>query len=255
MNIRNIVYSPIQNIALWLGAWLYGQESFDDLDYALTELGGPHRLYGGEFFTTDFLLQVRNTTSPLIDNPRPHTPLLQVALTGPGDPIRLPPHSEAMRYITEGAIFIADHNPYRYHVLVPQFDASGCQWRWYEYEGLLPAPNYLLPGEADYALTQAATTAAQLIEHCDTSHTTKLPNPRLTVGSLSDFYENPGLPDHIPPRAAQLIARADRVAAIVETVTQVAQDHEFDPELLSLARHIRHARMAACTYALVEWAR
>lgn len=42
MHIRAGVYSPLQNTAVWLAAWLYGAESTDETAAALTDLGGRH---------------------------------------------------------------------------------------------------------------------------------------------------------------------------------------------------------------------
>lgn len=46
MNIRDNLYSPLQNASLWIGAWLYGHISIDDADYSLTELFGQGHLVG-----------------------------------------------------------------------------------------------------------------------------------------------------------------------------------------------------------------
>ena len=83
----------------------------------------------------------------------------------------------------------------------------------------------------------------------------ELPNPRLTVGTLADFYDTPGLPAGVTPRAAKLFARADRVAAIIETVTDRLDDHSFDPQLFALWSHIRTARMAGVADAVVDYQR
>ncbi len=48
MQTRPQVYSPLQNTALWLTAWLYNVESTDDTVQALTDLGGTHRYRGCE---------------------------------------------------------------------------------------------------------------------------------------------------------------------------------------------------------------
>ena len=42
MHTRAEVYSPLQNTAVWLAAWLYNVESSDDTVDALTDLGGAH---------------------------------------------------------------------------------------------------------------------------------------------------------------------------------------------------------------------
>lgn len=59
----------------------------------------------------------------------------------------------------------------------------------------------------------------------------------------------------MPGRTAKLFARADRVAAIIETVTDRLGDHSLDPQLLRLWRHIRQSRMAGVAYALSDFAR
>ena len=103
-------------------------------------------------------------------------------------------------------------------------------------------------------LTKATNESADLITATG-YQSTALTNPRLTVGTLSDFYDTPGLPSATPPRAAKLFARADRVAAIIETVTDRINDHSLDPELLRLWRHIRQARMTGVAYSAAEFAR
>ena len=117
----------------------------------------------------------------------------------------------------------------------------------------LPAPAWLSPGEADALLARATEEAATLIEATG-YRSDALPDPRLTVGTLSDFYDTPGLPASVPGRAAKLFARADRVAAIIETVTDRIGDHSLDPQLLRLWHYIRQARMAGVSYALSEFA-
>ncbi|WP_277102209.1 hypothetical protein [Corynebacterium vitaeruminis] len=255
MDFRAHVYSPLQNQALWLAATLYGEASFDDADYALTELGGPQRFEDEEYGLAPLIRQIRSFTSGFMDS-FSSQPALSLTLAGPGTPVGLPAASAAAGLATSagGAIVLASERARAYAAAVPLYGQGGTQWRWFELEGYPPAPAYLSPGEADFLLTTATREAAELIERMGPI-ATDLPNPRLTVGTLSDFYDTPGLPSSIAPRAAKLIARADRVSAIIETVTARVNDHTFDPELLSLGRHIRQARMSAITYATVEWAR
>ena len=132
--------------------------------------------------------------------------------------------------------------------------AGVTRWTVIEETDPLPSPAWLSPGEADALLSTATNESASLIEATG-YRSDALPNPRLTVGTLSDFYDTPGLPSAVPGRAAKLFARADRVAAIIETVTDRVQDHSLDPQLLRLWRHIRQARMAGVAYALSEFAR
>lgn len=220
MDMRAEVYSPLQNAAVWLAAWVHGHEPTDELIDAFRDLGYSVPL--------DLLGKVRTA---ITDSGEPQVRLL---LSGPGEASGIPDnHREA--------IVIGVDN-----VLVPE-------WEWLSAPEL-PAPAWLSPGEADRLLTQATNEAAALIENSG-YRTDALHNPRLTVGTLSDFYDTPGLPGSVPGRAAQLFARADRVAAIVETVTSRMGDHSLDPQLLGLWRHIRAARMTGVLYAAAEFQR
>lgn len=218
MNIRAEVWSPLQNTAVWLGAWLHGLEATDNLIDALTDLGGEG--------LTGVLRDIRQVAGGDLAG---EEPVLRLVLSGPG---------EAPAPLTS-------------HILVPD---SGGDWQWFVEEQPLPSPAWLSPGEADQLLTQATNEAARLVQ-VSGYRTDALNSPRLTVGTLADFYDTPGLPSAAPVRAAKLFARADRVAAIVETVTGRMGDHRIDPELLALWRHIRAARMAGVAYSVREFGR
>lgn len=236
MDIRAEVWSPLQNTAVWLGAWLYGHEATDNLIDALRDLGSEGLV--------DVLRDIRQATP--LDR---EEPAVRLVLAGPGEAPALPAGSAAARAAAgngSGALVLADA-----HILVP--DAEG-RWEWFVEEGPLPSPAWLSPGEADQLLTRATDEAARLVTASGYS-TGALEAPRLTVGTLADFYDTPGLPSATPPRAAKLFARADRVAAIIETVTQRMGDHRIDPHLLSLWRHIRAARTAGVAYAVREFGR
>lgn len=262
MNIRSQMYSPLQNQAVWLGGWLYGHVSFDDLDEALGDLGGL-RLVNKVGFDTQPPSVLESDREPLnrlealrelrretVTTRNADEPLMRLILSGPGDAPGLPagsPAAEAVARNQQGAIALQGADGH--HVLVP--GQSGGMWDWFTELGPLPARSYLSPGEADHLLAEATSEAADLVESAGYgARTTPLPNPRLTVGTLSDFYDIPGLPRATPPRAAKLFARADRVAAIVETVTETVNDHSLDPHLLRLGRFIRQARMAGVSYAV-----
>lgn len=219
MDMRAEVWSPLQNASVWLAAWMHGLEATDHLIDAWRDLGFSAPV--------DLLADLRQVP---VDEP-----VVRLVLSGPGEASGLPGgHREG--------IVIQDS-----HVLVPD-------WEWLELTGPLPAPMVHSPGEADELLTLATNEAARLIE-AEGYQTDALNNPRLTVGTLADFYDMPGLPRVTPPRAAKLFARADRVAAILETVTDRVGDHSLDPHLLKLWRHIRAARMAGVAYTAQEFLR
>lgn len=255
MDMRAEVWSPLQNTAVWLGAWLWGYESTDDLLDALQELGGMQAMENEEPFI-ELLSTLRTETSELIAAQQ-REPVFRLILSGPGESPALPAGSESWKAASEsaeGAIVVRTNDPSRHLVLIPHYGNTSTSWKLYEETLPLPAPSWLSPGEADALLSQATNQAATLIEAGGYS-TDALHNPRLAVGSLSDFYDTPGLPESVPPRAAKLFARADRVGAIIETVTERMADHSLDHHLLALWRHIRQARMAGVSYALTDFAR
>ncbi|MDP9851074.1 hypothetical protein [Corynebacterium lowii] len=232
MSIRLHVYSPLQHSALWLGAWLYGRQSTDALIDALLDLQQP---------TSVEVLHRLRATAKL----HGEEPAVRLVLAGPAQPSGLPAPADE-----HGALLIPAGDDH-YHMLIALPGEE--EWHWQMVENP-PAALYLSPGEADLRLAEATRQAASLIE-AQGLRTSSLSNPRLTVGMLSDFYETPGIPEDTPPRAAKLIARADRVAAIIEALLDQAGDHSLDPELLGLWRYIREARMTAVDYAVREMGR
>lgn len=265
MDYRSHVYSPLQNMTVWLAAWLHGHVSTDECADALTELGGVHRMAGThpelEFTTLEFLKTIRGLAQDFLLLTEQPEPVVRIIVAGPGDPARLPAESEAAAMLRSeglGALVVQEATAHHTTVLVPRLDPTGYQWHQFKFVEPLPAPAYLSPGEADYYLAEATRQAAMLIETNFPDGSIKgreLPDPRLTVGTLGDFYDTPGLPFCTPPRAARLFARADRVSAIVETIQARVGDHSFDPQLIPLWRHIRIARMAGVSYAVSEFGR
>lgn len=257
MEIRANVYSPLQNTAIWLGAWVYDLAPTGDVIEAFVDLGGPHTFQDGGLL--DLLRWVRETLTPLVDAPF-NGPVISLILSGPGDAPLLPAGSLAAEKAAasdEGALLIRTADPLNSFALIPTRGCDATMWEWLHVAGPLPMGAAVSPGEADQLLSQATRDAAAIIEQSAYSSLTpnSLRNPRLTVGALSDFYDTPGLPSAVPPRAAKLFARADRVAAIVETVQSTIGDHSLDPQLISLWRHLRTARMSGVDHALAEFAR
>lgn len=256
MSTRAEVYSPLQNTAVWLAAWLYGHESTDALVGAMTELHGRNS-YQSEPLA-HLLGDVRAATD--LDTPGPAVRLI---LSGPGQAPELPAGSAAAQAAADlsgGSAIVLRGTAGVSHILVPDssvtqdFNSLGVEWRWFEEHDRLPEPAWLTPGEADALLSRATNEAAVLIEAAGGTRA-DLPDPRLTVGTLADFYDTPGLPTGTPPRAAKLFARADAVAAVIETVVDRLEDHSFDPQLFSLWRHIRTARMAGVADAVLDYQR
>lgn len=250
VSTRAEVYSPLQNAAVWLAAWLYGHESTDALIAALSELFGQTTYLDAPL--AGLLHDVRASTD--LDSPGPAVRLI---LSGPGQAPELRAGSlaaNAAADVSGGSAIVLRGNADVSHILIPDSSGEHVAWRWFEEHEPLPEPAWLTPGEADALLSRATNEAAVLIEAAGGTRA-DLPDPRLTVGTLADFYDTPGLPVGTPPRAAKLFARADAVAAVIETVVDRLNDHSFDPQLLSLWRHIRTARMAGVADAVLDYQR
>lgn len=247
MHTRPEVYSPLQNTAVWLAAWLYGVESTDDTLDALRDLGGRHT-YGTRPMA-HLLGDVRSAAALESEES-----VIRLVLWGPGQAPRLRADSPAAAALTQAGALVVRGAGGVSHILVPSYSGGEVSWRWFEDSERLPEPEWLSPGEADQLLARATDEAATLIEAAGGARH-NLPNPRLTVGTLADFYDTPGLPAGVTPRAAKLFARADRVAAIVETVSDKLDDHSFDPHLFALWRHVRSARMAGVADAVADYRR
>ncbi|MDY3127572.1 MAG: hypothetical protein SOW59_05505 [Corynebacterium sp.] len=272
MEIREQVWSPLQNTAVWLGAWLYHLESTDSLVDALSSLGGQQCVdalsglaadlvsnygVGEEPAFIDLLALIRQRTEGVS---AADGPVLRLVLHGPGDAAALPVGSAAAAATAvqgEGALVMRT-NEDTHLVLVPRRNSARTYWQLFEEHQAFPSPAWLGPGEADLLLSEATNESSTLIETVQTDaphRIAALRAPCLSVGLLSDFFDSPGLPAVVPARSAKIFARADKVAAIIEAVTGIAQDHTFDYELLRLSRHIRAARTAGVDHALMDFAR
>ena len=86
MDMRAEVWSPLQNTAVWLGSWLWGHETTDDLLDALKELGGrPESVDEAPF--VDVLAMLRAETAELTAKRGERAePVVRLALSGPGEP-------------------------------------------------------------------------------------------------------------------------------------------------------------------------
>src|SRR5699024_11516577 len=125
-DMREQVWSPLQNTAVWMGAWLYGHEPADDVLAALNELGGAQRLASSPDVLAktrpfiDALSLIREATSTVNTADGPS---LRLVLAGPGDPPALPAGSPATIAATnnvQGAIILHTHaeSPANEHHLV-----------------------------------------------------------------------------------------------------------------------------------------
>ena len=264
------VWSPTQHLTLWLGAWLSGHVGYDHLTEAFEALGapGPHpgtlELIDAKvpevvdleapLGRAELLRLLRAVTEPA-EAAAPERPLLRLVLSGAGDPPTLPANSPAAAATRAAgsAIVVADTEWMYHHVLVPAQPA----WQWYTIEGPLPEPAHLSPGEADFQLAEAARNAAARIAALSAGapgiREGAAVEPRLAVGLLNDHLDMAWLPEVTPRRALGVLARADRLAALLEVAQGDRAGHggsDYDPELIPLWRAIRQARISAVDYAI-----
>lgn len=266
--LREQLWSPVQNTTVWLGWWLHGVVSADDVIDAFQDVQGPaHALlidpggddpFDGRFSDrptglVDLLHAVREVTRDLTVEISSR-PLVSLVLAGPGDPPALPAGSRGATAVSRAGagIAVADVDPLVTHVVVPEVvDTSLVQWVWYCCVGRVRAGEFYGPGEADAKLREATDAAASLVEQ---SGNTKIRHrsPRLAVGALTDFFGLPGLPAGVSPRAEKLMARADVVASVIEVTRSTEQGATLDPHLLPLAGAVRTARITAVDHAMRE---
>lgn len=278
--LRSQLWSPVQNTALWLGWWLHDVISTDEvIDAFHTVQGKHHRLVfdatsspstpsaqeGDERYGLIELLRYARQVTQSAGVELEDRPLITLVLAGPGDVPQLPANTAAAREVMKvgAGIAIADGDPEITHVVIPKvIDTSLIEWTWYTAHGPIPPLHVFGPGEADAGLREASDKAARLIEargshqgRHNTGCRRKAEMARLAVGTLSDAFGLPGLPVGVPNRAAQLMARADAVAAIIAVTQSSEVGAGLDAELFPLLRAVRHARMVAVDYAMRELVR
>lgn len=267
MDIRRYMYSPVQNLAVWVAAWLAEVEPTDSLLGAFRDIGGSHEVVGGGELT-DLLRMMRaygvshRKRSLAATGETPSTwfelPLVSLLMAGPGQAPVTPASAEGAviaRALVQGDLGgLAVHGIGQSLYLVPEEKDGAMVWSVFETEDAPRGVAPLLPGDADHALAESTRNAALQIDAAGYRFPdgTRI-DPRLTVGTLTDYYDLPGVPETTPVRATQLFARADRVSAIIETLLDRVGDHSLDPYLLPLWAHIRNARIAGVDYAAREW--
>src|SRR5699024_8325830 len=112
MDMREQVWSPLQNTAIWMRAWLYGHEPADDALAALSLLVGtillastPYDVSSTRPFLSALSLSRESTSAAVpVDGPT-----LRLILSGPDDPPALPVNSPATIATTpngQGALFV-----------------------------------------------------------------------------------------------------------------------------------------------------
>ncbi|WP_448850772.1 hypothetical protein [Corynebacterium sp. 335C] len=267
------VWNPTQHVALWLGAWVTGHAQADFVLDALESLGRRHEVDLSDAWVPDavadgpagaggLMRMVRAVTDGAEPGPEAEPPV-RLVLSGPGDVPALPAGTDCAREAAAAgaAIVVADAEPGWHHVLVPRLrrDDGGplVRWRWFTLEGPLPATAHLSPGEVDLLLADATRDAARTIAAAHPGgHAASAAggfDPRLTVGTLTDHFDLVALPDALPRRAGGVLARADRVAAILAVASGGDAGAVLDPHLTPLWRPVRLARMAAVEHAVREW--
>lgn len=225
------IYSPVQNMAIWIGAWLYGHESYDDLDEVLYYLGAS--------VDFDVLKIIRSHVQPLLHE---EDPVIRLILSGPGHPPALPQGPAAHMAMESGAILFRGLRP---ETGKQSYLVLGLQGELFDVGDEVPSSAYITSGHAERMLTQAVSQAIEFIDE-----SVDMPHARMRIGYLSDHYETPGLPAYIPERPAKLLARTDRITAILE-----ASEYKVSQSvLIGLWRYIRQARMSAVENIMSEWA-
>ena len=175
MNPRDLVYSPEQNCALWVSAWIHGTVSLDDAQDALWELD----LAMDDEVLREVLAEARAARDADTGD---GSGIVRLLLGGYGRPL---PRGVADGFgIVSGPLM---------HAWSPYTDEDGfiC-WAHSVHDTVLFNEPHM-PGEADFLLAEATRQASALIDALQPtySRSSSLAQPRLVVGTLTDFYEAP----------------------------------------------------------------
>lgn len=275
------LWSPVQNLSLWIGAWMAGHVSTDDVIAACHDVSGRrHRLVLASEAENPELgfLHARHGLIELLKHiqrrRRTGEIALSLILAGPGAAPRIPASSPAAGELMESGVGVAlgTDAPDEFAVFLPWSapdrvlgDAGAApamaddavEWRWYEVSGYVQPLVVNSVGEAHMMLRDAADTATAEIKSIGFTPlgNSGIERAELAVGSLHDAFGLPGLPPLVPSRAEQLLARADMVAAIVEVARRSNIGAQLDVQLLPMLQAIRVARMTAVEYTIQEWSR
>lgn len=270
--LREQLWSPVQNTALWLGWWLHDVIGADAVIDAFHAVQGPrHELV---FANSAAHLEPSRPVQGLVgvmQLARAATegaglgledrPLVSLVLAGSGDVPPLPAGVAATHVSSVGsAIVLSDAERTISHILVPEYRELIVRWTWHVEDNPMLALPYYSPGEADQMLREAVEQSSSLIGQSghvpnNGNHRGGVDAMRLKVGSLVDAFGLPGLPVGVALRAEKLLARADTVAAIIEATRTSAVGAQLDVQLLPMLRAVRTARMVAVDYALRELVR
>lgn len=264
--LREQLWSPVQNTALWLGWWLHDVIAADDVIDAFHAVQGPRHEVIFAASAADVapprpvtslveLMRLARAVTEGAGLTVEDRPLVSLALAGPGDVPPLPAGPAAAHVQQVGCgIVLSDALPSRSHVLVPELSAGTVLWTWHVTEGAIPPLPFYSPGEADEMLRNAVDNSRALV--AGSGHVAgdgrRVDSMRLAVGTLADAFGLPGLPAGVATRAQRLLARADTVSAIIEVTRTTAVGAQLDAHLLPMLRAVRLARMVAVDFALRE---
>lgn len=243
-------WARIHRLAAWTAFWLIGEASTDDTIDAWHDL---YSLPRNEM--VHFLGELRQAASDYSD----HTaddPLVRIVLAAPGDPPHVPGHSDDQKAISRAGagLVISSGDPDSRVLVIPSRSDGIPRLTASSIGEDVPAPPAPAIGEADLALSEATRNAASMITSMRAA-VADVPDVRLRVGTLTDFYDSAGFPAGFNPRAEKLSARADHLSAIIDTARATDNGATWDEHVLPLLRVIRQARIASLDYAVREMLR
>jgi len=259
--------SPGGLLTAWLGSWLAGRVSSDDLLDAVQVGDEPHRYVTVDGHEAPADLGPGNAPAPLagilptIRRLAPAAVQLRLPVAGDVDGLHGPVLAGAL---TAGEAVLVEPVDARRAglVLLPRHDVRGSEleplvqvtWQvasWHARPGLSPgAPTGLR--DAERALAAAVTDAVSVL--VDVGQVSRLgPEAQAAIRSLRERQAMPlGLPPGSPADAVRVLTTAEKLAAVVELAVSneplsAAADARRTVALRQVATAVRHARRHAYT--------
>jgi len=250
--------SPGGLLAAWLGAWLAGRVSSDDMLAAVQVGDAPHRVVGldGEAGPVPFARVL-----PHVRRLGPAAVQLRMPVPGDVDGLSGPLLAAALE--AGEVVVISPHDPRRTGlVLLPRRDVRGSAIEPLVTVAWEARPSDARPGhgpgapsglrEAERGLAAAVAEAAATL--VDIGQVSRLsPQAQAAIRALRDRQGAPlGLPAGSPPEAVRVLTTAERLAAVVELAVDnqplsAAADARRAAALRQVATAVRHARRYAYT--------
>jgi hypothetical protein len=245
---------PACALGAWAAAWIAGRCSPDDVVDTLATAADLHivddRTDGADTSHTGVLALLGR-----LRGARGLSARLPVA----GDPQGLPPGTATSAALASGEVLLVDDGRATPLALIPAEHDGSCRWTVLRYDTEVPLAPSRSPGDVEYELRQAVSSATELITRAGARSSTAPADLRGTLRTLTHRHIVE-LPPHDDARITRIIATAAQVEAIVALAADgvgigdtAGQWSAGDGELRRLVTLAHTARAAAVNRLITEF--